>query len=311
MDQITQYLQEVAAQECQLYTQKKLLSNLSHQAAKLGIAKKIHRPDKWEHYKFQFELKSTFFLSLFFSILSIVYYFVKMISSGTNQKLGVKYSKAMFTSPIMWFFISFVLIIVCRNICDLIVHYTEGRSIYNSKLRTYNTAIQNDQQRVQRELQQKEMLIGQYKIVKQETLNTESALNALYSLNIIHQKYRNLVAVSLFYDYFDTGRCVSLTGPGGAYATYEEDLRFKRIETRLDVIISKLDEIIENQQYIGDLMREANNTLNRIENQNKKIAKSLNRIEENTELTEYNTRCAAKSAAIMEHISVYYFLSNQ
>lgn len=119
------------------------------------------------------------------------------------------------------------------------------------------------------------------------------------------------MAISSFYDFFDTGRCFSLTGPGGAYATYEEDIRFRRIETKLDVIINKLDEVIANQQYIGELMQEANSTLYRIEQTNNQIAQSVNHTAENSDLITFNTQCTARSAAVMEHISIYNFLKDK
>ncbi len=166
-------------------------------------------------------------------------------------------------------------------------------------------AVAKDNARVARENVLKAEIKRQISSVKEEQAKTKNALNAIYSLEIIHPSYRNLVAVSTFYDYFDKGICVSLSGRDGAYAFYEEALRFQRIETKLDVIISKLDEISENQRYIAELVREGNASLRRIEKQNDRMISQQSEIVENTALTEYNTRCSAESMAAIEAIEIY------
>lgn len=311
MREIVQYLREVAAQECQVYTQTNLINRLSNTANKLGIMQRISKPEELRPWRFELLGENPFSLSAIIAALYFAFIFFKDFFTGFKMLNAIPDNWSIFTSPLKVFCIVFILEVIIRNISDYVDHNTRCKKQYNEKLSAYNKAVQNDKKRVQRELQQKEILLRQIDQVKQEKGRTQAALNALYSLGIIHPKYRNLVAVSSFFDYFDTGRCISLTGPGGAYATYEEDLRFQRVEARLDIIISKLDEIIANQQYIGQLMQEANSTLYRIEQKNEQIAKSMNKAAENSELTAYNTRCAAQSAAIMEHISVYYALKNQ
>ena len=99
--------------------------------------------------------------------------------------------------------------------------------------------------------------------------------------------------------------CNTLTGPNGAYALYRTDLKFDQIDKKLDVIINKLDEIIDNQNHIAMLISKGNQMLHRIERQNNYLASTLDRIEENTAVTEYNTQCAANCAIVMESIAVY------
>ena len=72
-------------------------------------------------------------------------------------------------------------------------------------------------------------------------------LKQLYALGYVYPKYRNLVAVSSFYEYLDSGRCDALEGADGAYNVYENELRLDRIIDKLDVIIKKLDQIIKTQ----------------------------------------------------------------
>ena len=169
----------------------------------------------------------------------------------------------------------------------------------------YHSAVKADMCRVKKELVAKENLVKQRQLVKMERDRTKSVPDAIYEIGVLPPQYHNLVAVTSFLDDFDTGRCHSLTGPEGVYAAFEDDLRFKRIERRLDVVIAKLDEIASNQPYIVKLMREANATLSRIDSANKEMMKDIDKIKENAELTAYHTQCTAQSNAVMERIMRY------
>lgn len=47
----------------------------------------------------------------------------------------------------------------------------------------------------------------------------------LYGFDVVHQKYRNVTAISQIFEYIDTERCVDFAGPGGAYNVYELELK--------------------------------------------------------------------------------------
>ena len=303
MKEITQYLKDVATLECQVYTQEKLISKLQQNASRLGRKKNIKEPI----------LKTTYaspdygmylFISIGIAVFGIVAQTL-FLSKIFPKKFLVEHNDFfLIWLPIIIFVSTFVL---------LIFHYQqkekrENKRNYEWELKNYNNYIREDNLRVKQELPVKHELETQINRIMRTKQATETALASLYSVGVIHPKYRNLVAIATFYDYFDTGRCNKLTGPGGAYDTYAYECHFQYIETKLDVIISKLDQIIENQHLIASLMQESNSMLHRIERQNDRMMKSMDRIQENTELTEYNTRCAAQSAAIMEHIAIYHAL---
>ena len=299
MNKMTQYLKDVATLECQLYTQDRLLNTLKIKLEQLGYAASIEEPKD--------NSSKT-------GILSLVFCFFGIVISLTIPVMLLSMLLAVITDIRNFWQTAFEFYFVIIVIATVIAYRVDAREnaakkkLYEEKMVKYQAALQADKQRVERELVWRQEMVDQWYQVKEKRMETKQSLDSLYAVGPVHAKYRNLVAISTFYDYFDTGRCISLTGPGGAYDTYEYETRLGRIETKLDVIITKLDEIIANQQYLGDLMREANSTLYRIEKQNDRMMKSMDRIQENTELTEYNTRCAAQSAAIMEHIAVYHAL---
>ena len=121
---------------------------------------------------------------------------------------------------------------------------------------------------------------------------TTSLLHNLYSLGIIGEKYQNLVAISSFYEYFEYGRCDSLSGPYGAYNKYEDELYKKIIIGKLDDIISKLDEIRNNQimlyHVIEDSRTQTTKLLSDLQTQN-----YINHQDTMTTLSrlDYNTAC--------------------
>lgn len=286
------YLKEVSALEVQAYNQKRLISKLAAKAASLGKYRNIEEPRKPA-----------------FSIYNLAY---------TKNPICIIFGALAMTAMIMFllfllagepgagviFILASIIFIAIALLPDYFDYKSETKR-YRRAMEQYKNSRSNDSLRVKHELLAKAEIEHQMKYVKSELEKTQRTLNSIYSLGIIHGSYRNLVAVCSFYDYFDKGICTCLEGPGGAYKFYEEELRFKRIETRLDVIISKLDEIIANQQQLASLIKEGNAALNRIEQQNNRMATTLDNIQENTAVTAYNSQCAAHSAAVMESIAIY------
>lgn len=297
-----QYLKDAATLECQIVTQEQLIQRISWNAGGLGCRKIYNQPvmekDNGSH-RTAAVISWTLGAILWFAVF---FWYTKDLPKGALSRLPdvIKYFILLlpFWMGIPLFYIPYRCIINKKN-----KKYYQKK--YDLEMHKYNAAIKADEQRVARELAIKQKLTNQIALVNSSKKETSYALQKLYSLNIVHPKYRNLVAITSFYDYFDTGRCTSLTGPGGAYDTYEYEKRFNIITTQLDVISQKLDEIINNQQYICDLMRESNATLSRIEQQNNQIMRVQSNIEENAELTAYNTRCTAQSVEIMQHMYLY------
>lgn len=303
MSTMTNYLRDVAMLEGQLYTQNWIISTLQKRINALGIAN-VYQTPVWHPWVFELIGDSSFILGPVTGI-SLVYEIFTEVFFGDWSLLAIG------RDVLKTVLIAAIIEVTLRNIYTYFNHNTSHRRKYNQELKNYNSAVDADNRRVQHELVLKQKLETHLQQVKREKNSTERVLTSLYSIGVIHPKYQhNMIAVSSFFDYFDTGRCLAFKGPGGAYATYEEDLRFQRLETKLDVIISKLDELIANQRTLAKLMRDANNTLYRIEQSNNRMMQNMSRIEQNTELIEYNSRCAMESSVVMENIMVYNTLKN-
>ena len=155
--------------------------------------------------------------------------------------------------------------------------------------------------------------------VEKQRDETRSRLETLYSVNIIHPKYRGLVPVGSLYEYIDTGRCETLEGAQGAYNIYENEVRLDRITTRMDVIAAKLDAIqgtqymiynavVEGNRRTAELLesvsadmrlaaetsRETAQRLGSLEDSAKTLAAAGKGIAENSKIAAYNAERSAK-----------------
>ncbi len=81
---------------------------------------------------------------------------------------------------------------------------------------------------------------------------------AFHNSGIIYEKYEQLTIYPVLLEYFEVGRCDSLTGKDGAYNLYEA-------ESRQDVIISKLENVIDELKKINAKQSIIINSLSRME----------------------------------------------
>ena len=103
------------------------------------------------------------------------------------------------------------------------------------------------------------------------------ARNKLFSANVIYPNYRDVCALSSFYEYFNSERCYELEGPNGAYNLYESECRGDSISK----IFRTLEDINKNQVV---LYRETSNmfkNLKSLVNLLKDATKAIAEIEEN------------------------------
>ena len=142
-------------------------------------------------------------------------------------------------------------------------------------------------------------------VAKEKYKETLNILDKIYSFDIIHPKYRSLIPICSFYEYFDTGICNSLKGHAGAYRQYEKDIQTNRIITSLDSINDKLDIIIENQNQLY-------NELKRIERYQKDMCNKIDylcqtssEIAQDTAIIKYQNEIIAKNTEVLKWVAIY------
>lgn len=134
------------------------------------------------------------------------------------------------------------------------------------------TAEKVEKALIEKEISEAETTLGE----------TCKALNELYSYGVVFSKYRNIVAVSAFYEYLTCGRCTALEGADGAYNIYESEIRADRMIAQLSQVIKSLDAIRENQYALYNSIQETNKRLAKMEHSMKSAVSSLREIEFST-----------------------------
>lgn len=142
-------------------------------------------------------------------------------------------------------------------------------------------------------------------ITKSEELLKETfkARNELYAYDIIFEKYRDVVALSSFYEYLMSGRCTSLEGADGAYNIYENEIRANRVIAQLDTVISSLDDIKQNQYMMYQELRKINISLQQLNSTMDAAVGSLRNIETNTKHISENSDLITHNTAVTAYYS--------
>ncbi len=132
----------------------------------------------------------------------------------------------------------------------------------------------------------------------------EKTLRTLYRMDVVHPKYRDMVAMCSIYEYFETGRCTSLKGADGAYNLYEAELRQNLIISRLDRIINRLDEIKNNQYMLYCELKETNSILLSISSEVASIASATDSIARTSTITAVCAQATAKNTEALKYIAL-------
>lgn len=116
----------------------------------------------------------------------------------------------------------------------------------------------------------------------ENTINTirDKYLNPLYDIGIIHPKYRNMIAIASFVDYFETGRVEKLKGSDGAYNLFEQELRANIIISELKKINESLEIIKSNQYALYTELKEVRKITEQIGEEQRKRAKEVSTFNE-------------------------------
>ena len=147
---------------------------------------------------------------------------------------------------------------------------------------------------------EKNIIDGRITNIDNNLKDTEKTLNAYYDLDVIYPKYRNLIAVTTFIEYLESGRCKSLYGYTGCYNVYEQELRQNVIIGKLDQVLAKLEQIKKMQfatylaiQTSNALQSAFLNTCTDMLNEQRRANATLEAQAQDTKITERNSEIMA------------------
>lgn len=157
---------------------------------------------------------------------------------------------------------------------------------YQAKLATWNDAISHVEHRIQ---------------------EIEKVLALIYSDHVIYVKYQNIVAISAFKEYIDSGRARTLLE---AYDKFELEYRLDTMQSTLNKIDNKLDMILDKMDKmtyeLSNAIRENSEDSKRF---NAEIVQYMDRVVENQQdqqknlaLIQNDQKCIAENTKVLGYI---------
>lgn len=275
------------------------MDRLKKKRDSLGKAKTFRAPEKEKVYG---DYKETILVTGFISgvIIGIIAAIITTIIAW--ESIGVF---AVLAGAFMGILIGIVGGFLCGLIIGPIIAQSEknnaeriSQSNYNIEMEQYNNNINRERQRIVYELQAKQKIDEEIKLLNIQIQKTNDFENRLTNLGILDYLYHHdIVATASFYQYFKSKRTFSLgfnpnTGDQGAYNIYEQERRLNIIIDKLDVVIQKLDQIERNQTVLFMCLTEANQKLEKINTSILKASSNIqSSIDSQTEMQRYSNEC--------------------
>ena len=196
-------------------------------------------------------------ISGFMLVVSIILYIILFFHYGNQyQPRSWEVLSKVLTSP---FKIIIPIVIVAYILATVI-----GIIVYKKDIVKYNKNSNKVDTENERQLtvynNEKNIIDGRITNIDNNLKDTEKTLNTYYDLDVIYPKYRNLIAVTTFIEYLESGRCKSLYGYTGCYNVYEQELRQNVIIGKLDQVLARLDQI-KKMQFATYLAIQTSNAL--------------------------------------------------
>lgn len=115
------------------------------------------------------------------------------------------------------------------------------------------------------EIEAKKAALDIYRAKLEDILKeTKNTLEAYYRKDIIYPKYRSLIPISSFCDYLQSGVCETLEGHEGCYNKFDPEVRLDTIISRIDDVIDNLDQIKFNQHTLYEEVVKCNEKLDNL-----------------------------------------------
>lgn len=238
-------------------------------------------------------------ISVVIVIALMVSYIIPVINIPALFIVGFIDLKGLGVFQVAGYFVCIIGIISCA-LGFLIGKSDSSQKAYNEKVMEIEEKNGENQKKLSNIRQRVQILSTEVDKIKAALAETENTLQLCYQHNIIYSKYRNLVAVCMFEEYLSSGRCTALTGHEGAYNIYENEIRLNLIITKLDDIINRLDEIQENQYQLAHEIRMSAQKISKIGNS---IDEHLENIEYSTQLSTYLNGISALNSSYLVWLS--------
>lgn len=296
--QLYDYLSYAKKLETERYTVQCSIDRLQAKVAGLGHYKNIEKPGV-------FSFRSVPGFAWLGGIATFVIAWIILAFSG-HDSFGDFWFDMIFNLEIITDPLLALIWGLGGALVGIVVGFIFDRTEYDDEQKKYKNNVQNDQSRVAREKKQIEILNDEIADLQLMLFDIEDARDNFYSLNVVYPKYRDLIPIVTMHEYIESQRCFDLTGPNGAYNIYEYETRQDIIISKLDQVISLLNEIRDTQYALYQAVREGNEIAQRIYDQSERILATNQSIKENSEIAAYNSKIAATNSTISAYVDVFY-----
>lgn len=276
--ELKDYLFHVRDLELSCYKQRQFIDrlyDLANQAENPNLSQRVI-------YKKQEKLTDEIGMTLSFTLFSIPWCIVGSFFFG-----------GLLAAPLL-------LLIV--SIGTIIWRIFDRKKVKKSNLEAHkaNSEIEKENQTIKSNAAvQLRMINSQIAKIRESLRSTEQTLERFYAKNVVYQKYRGLVPITMFCEYMDSGRCTGLSGHEGAYNIYENEIRLNIIIVKLDNIIRRLDEIRDNQYMLANMLQQTNRELGQLSKTAVAQLRSLEQIEANTAVANYYSGISAMNTTYL------------
>lgn len=263
---LVEYFGILVDMEKNRYLQKRLIDTLNERIQRLCIPANIERGD----YIREPEVPGKDLLCYMVSgaIAGVVLY---LISGFLLDELFDVYLPINFGTIIL-FMLGTIIVLVSCVLWDNSKHVAEVRLRNKRQVEEYEDKRNRDLERINKEAAVRDELIQIKDRVKKRYSESGETLRKIYSLNICYPKYRDFISVCSIYEYLVSRRCTTLGGPHGAYNLFEYETRQNLIICKLDEVISSLRRIEKSQMVLAHAITESNNKVNELINTANRLA---------------------------------------
>lgn len=211
-------------------------------------------------------------------------------------------------------FAGFIVFLILSIICGVVIGGIIGFFISvksESEARAKNEKIEESNKKATADSALKAKMISEETAKAKRTLTETSVLlNNYYSSGVVYPKYQGLIPVTMFCEYLASGRCDTLTGHEGAYNIYENEIRLNLIIVKLEEVVDKLDQIQQNQYMLASQLEQITRELQGLNSAVATQTATLERIEDNTEVSNYYNRITAANTDFLTWAKTYELIRN-
>lgn len=281
------------------YLMTNTINQIKEKDSKLCIAKSISKP-----------VKETNDFSIFTTMLTTAI-ILALIGAVIGLVLGIKFcqSEGWFVLKNLSFLTICLIIIGCAfftivgglavgvgglilgliiGIIGKIISQKNVNNVYNYRNIKYRQEVESEEKRMTDESQKRSFYRGQIQILNDKLAESNKNLEIIYNAVGIDKSFRNLICMGYMEEYIRLQIATKLGGVDGLYFVIKQQLNFDQINASLNVIIEKLDTIIDNQSHLYHAISAVND----------KCASMVDQLE----TISYNTYSTAYDTAINTYV---------